>query len=151
VTASQEIRSLARDLYVSRGFTFKEVEARTGINDSTLKRWAKEEDWSGRKYKLLQENLDVTEQYRELRRKLVEQAVSTLDPQKIWPALKLETILNPGTEAKEAEVDRPRIFLEDLEFMVGVLKEINPEGLKVVAGSFSTIVERFKERYAKAA
>lgn len=151
MTISQETRYLARGLYVRDRFTFEEVSDRMGVPVGTLKNWSKEEDWPGRRHTLLRENLDAKEQLQELRRKLILQAVSTLDPQKIWPALKLEGMLNPATEIKEAQVDRPRIFLEDLDFVAGVLKEINPEGLKVLAGSFGIIVERFKERHAQAA
>jgi transposase len=151
MTVSQETRALARELYVIDGLTFEQAAERTSVNAATLKRWAKEEDWPGRKERRLRQDLGLKEQYRELQRKVIEQALDTLDPQRIYAAMKLEQMLHPDKEAKETEVDRPRIFLEDLEFIAGVLNEINPEGLKVVAGSFGIIVERFKERHAKAA
>ena len=151
MTITQETRDLAREFYVIDGLTFEQAAERTGVNAASLKRWAGEEDWAGRKQRRLRENLGLKEKLQELRRKLIEQAVSTLDPQQIYAAMKLEQVLNPATEIKEAEVDRPRIFLEDLDFVAGVLKEINPEGLKVLAGSFAIIVERFKERHAQAA
>lgn len=46
------------------------------------------------------------------------------------------------------DIDRPKIFLEDMEFIASTLQEIDPQGLKVIAGSFDTIIERFKEQHA---
>ena len=53
-------------------------------------------------------------------------------------------------EAAAISVDRPALFMEDLEFIVGTLKETDPEGLKILARNFDGIVDRFKERHAKA-
>jgi len=47
-------------------------------------------------------------------------------------------------------VDRPALFLESLKFIVGVLKENDPEGLKTIDRNFDAIVNRFKGQYAKA-
>ena len=49
---------------------------------------------------------------------------------------------------KVVDIDRPKIFLEDLEFMAGILKDIDPAGLKVLGKNFDTIVQRFKEAHA---
>lgn len=43
------------------------------------------------------------------------------------------------------EVDRPAVFLESLKFVAETLREVDPEGLKVFAGSFDVIVSRYKE------
>lgn len=43
-------------------------------------------------------------------------------------------------------IDRPKLFLEDLEFVAETLKEIDPAGLKVLGENFDTIVKRFKEQ-----
>lgn len=49
------------------------------------------------------------------------------------------------------DIDRPKLFLEDMEFLAQTLKEIDPEGLKVLGRNIDTIIARFKEQYAKAA
>jgi hypothetical protein len=41
--------------------------------------------------------------------------------------------------------DKARVFLEDLQWVAGWLKENDPEGLKVLAGSFDAMAEAFKE------
>ncbi|MEW5725855.1 MAG: phage protein Gp27 family protein [Thermodesulfobacteriota bacterium] len=46
-------------------------------------------------------------------------------------------------------MDRPRCFLEDLELTAEVLKEADPEGLKVLARNWDLIVARGKERFGE--
>ena len=49
-------------------------------------------------------------------------------------------------DKEEADkIDRPRIFLENLEFVAMVLKEIDPQGLKVLSRNFDKLVARFKQ------
>lgn len=48
----------------------------------------------------------------------------------------------------DPDIDRPKIFLEDMEFVAEVLEEIDPEGLKILARNFDEIVRRFKEQSA---
>jgi hypothetical protein len=48
----------------------------------------------------------------------------------------------------EIDIDRPKIFLEDMEFIAETLKEVDPEGLKIFAGNFELIIQRFKEQHA---
>ena len=50
-------------------------------------------------------------------------------------------------EVHQAPVDKPALFLESVEFIVSVLNEIDPEGLKVMAKNFDTIIQRFKEQH----
>jgi len=38
-----------------------------------------------------------------------------------------------------------------MEFVAKTLNEIDPEGLKVFAGSFDEIIAKFKDHYAKTA
>ena len=54
-------------------------------------------------------------------------------------------------EQNTADIDRPKLFLEDIEFIAGVLKELDPEGLKVFGRNFDVIVARFKEDHEKTA
>ncbi len=52
---------------------------------------------------------------------------------------------------EQVDVDRPKLFLEDLDFIAKTLKEIDPEGLKVLGRNIDVIVARFKESHEKAA
>ncbi|SPD73803.1 hypothetical protein PITCH_A1980006 [uncultured Desulfobacterium sp.] len=66
----------------------------------------------------------------------------------------LRNILNIRQKMETGQTvdfDRPKIFLEDMQFIAGVLQEIDPEGLKVFSRNFDQIVKRFKDENAKAA
>lgn len=47
--------------------------------------------------------------------------------------------------AKAAAVDRPRMFLENLQWIAGWLKDNDPTGLKVLAESFDAMTAAFKQ------
>jgi len=47
---------------------------------------------------------------------------------------------------KSAQADPHRLFLEHVQFMMSVLKDVDPEGLRIVARNFDTIIEKYKER-----
>jgi len=49
-----------------------------------------------------------------------------------------------------SNVDRPALFLESLKFIAGILKETDPEGLKILAQNFDEIVDKFKVQHANA-
>ena len=64
----------------------------------------------------------------------------------------LKTIVDIRTKTDATvEIDRPKLFLEDLEFIAETLRDVDPEGLKVLGRSFDLVVKRFKEAHAQAA
>ena len=79
-------------------------------------------------------------------------SLGTVDNQAIYAYNNiLKTLLNIRERVSgdnEIDIDRPKIFLEDMEFIASTLQEIDPEGLKVIAESFDKIIERFKEQHA---
>src|SRR3990167_8315412 len=54
-------------------------------------------------------------------------------------------------ESGVAKIDRPAFFLESMEFIVGFMKEKDPEGLKILARNFDDLMSAFKGKYAAAA
>jgi len=50
----------------------------------------------------------------------------------------------------ENKIDKPALFMEAMEFIVGHLKERDPEGLKIIAKNFDGIIEAFKVKHAQA-
>jgi len=51
-------------------------------------------------------------------------------------------------EMAGAEFDRPAVFLENIEWLARNLKEIDPEGLKILARNFDELTIRFKAEHA---
>jgi len=155
---SPEIRQDAEDLYVEDGITYEEVAGRTGISEHTIKHWGGEDDWPGLRREYLQAHREINRNLRKLRQSMMKKAVDSdrPDPQDIYAIIRLEQLAHVRERKAEShqggtDIDRPRLFLEDMEFVAEILKEIDPEGLKTLAKNFEIIVHRFKEKYEKAA
>lgn len=160
---SWEIREQAEELYIVDGKTFDEVAEITGVSVGQLKRWGagfpdpddpekKSSSWMDRKKEYRQQFADIHRDTTKLRQKLLRQALNTLDPQQVYAAVRLEMMAarQDKKEDKTVQADRPKLFLEDMEFVAEILKEIDPEGLKILARNFDVIIQRFKEQNAEA-
>ena len=151
MTIALEDRDEARELYVVDGLTFEQVAKATGIAASTLQKWSDEEGWRASRTEYRKSLQEIRRNTTALRRKLLSEALESCDPQMVYAAVRLENVAAkqaPKTQAAEPEIDRPKLFLEHVEFIAETLKEIDPEGLKVLAGNFETIIKRFKEQEA---
>ena len=153
----------AEHLYCVAGHTFDQVATITGIAASTLKRWSDLYGWQERKDKTRKTLRDIEMKKIELRAKIAEKCLEDLAPQNVYAFAAMESLAQKESRrsgAREASeqgtrgtssVDRPALFIEDLKFVAEALKEANPEGLKVLAGSFDEIVSRFKAQHEKTA
>lgn len=161
---SWEIREQAEELYIVDGKTFDEVAEITGVSVAQLKRWGagfpdpddqekKSSSWMDRKKEYRRQFSDIHRDTVRLRQKLLQQALNTLDPQQVYAAVRLEMMAARKDKKveKTVEIDRPALFLEDMEFVAKVLTEIDPEGLKIFAMNFDVIIQRFKEQNAQEA
>lgn len=151
---SQKDREEARGLYVVDGCTFDQVAKATGISASTLKIWSDEEGWQTSKSEYRETQRGIWADITKLRKKFAAKAVESLDPQDIYALVRLENVamkqVTKKEETVEPDIDRPKIFLEDMEYIAETLKEIDPEGLKVFARNLELIITRFKEKHAHA-
>jgi len=143
---SFEIREKAEELYVIDGLTFDEVAAEIEVHVQTIKGWASQEGWREKREEYRVSVKDIKSNIVKLRKKLFAKAVDSLDPQDVFAAVRLEGVALKGgkKEEKAVEIDRPKIFLEDMEFIAKILQEIDPEGLKIFARNFEEIVNQFK-------
>jgi len=55
-----------------------------------------------------------------------------------------------SASGKALDIDRPKIFLENLEWLARALQETDPEGLKVLARNFDQLTVKFKAEYLNA-
>lgn len=151
MTLDLELKERAKDLYIVEELTLVETARATGISEHTLKNWSAAEGWREKREerRRRQEDIDRTKEL--LRQKLADMCVEKLDPQYIYALVRLEKAAQASRKKTDLvaapEIDRPKIFLEDMEFIVETLKEIDPQGLKVLGRNFETIVRRFKERH----
>jgi len=146
---SPEIRQQAGDLYVCEGMTQEEVSRAAGVPMRTVSAWSKDDDWVTRRKEREDRKRRFKESLESLAETMVEQAKDTKHSQDAIAAMGLAklTLLKEKKEdsSSKLQIDRPKIFLENLEFMVDVLREIDQEGLKILARNFDEILRRFKE------
>ena len=143
MTKPDEARNWARELYVIDGLTLEQVSRETDIPVGTVKRWSGDDGWFEEKQQYRRQLAAIDQDTVRLKKMMTERAIQTLDPQVIhaWKAIKVD---RKSTETREPDIDRPKLFLEDMEFVAETLKDVDPEGLKVFARNFETIVNRFK-------
>jgi hypothetical protein len=145
----------AEDLYVVEGFTLEAIAGKLPVSLTTLSRWKQEGEWEERRRELARALREIKRNTILLRQRLSLAALENLDPQKVYAFSRLEPRAAAASDRPEArrevEPDLPALFLKSLEFMAGVLKDEDPEGLKVLARNFDLIVNRFKALHAQTA
>jgi hypothetical protein len=147
----KETRERARGLYVVDGLTYAQTAEETGVNVTTLKNWGAEENWKSRRSKYTGKVRDIESDFMELLETLLKKAKDSKDPQDVYAAVRLAKITESKkvNESEAPNIDRPKYFLEDLQFVAETLKELDPKGLKVFARNYDEIVSRGKERFAQ--
>lgn len=159
-----KLEPVARQRYIETG-NLTQVAEELGVSRQSLA------DWKSR-CKKPGEELDEWDKARELKRSNVERLRALFDRELLHLENSLAGTLNPagmdaltklGTlvqrwekmeeEARQRETagsqfDRPAVFLENFEWLAKNLKEIDPEGLKVLARNFDQLTIRFKAEHA---
>jgi hypothetical protein len=168
---SMAVRSKAKELYTVTGLNYEEVA--DAVKElfppptpslSQIKRWAKMEGWRSRKEKLRMKAMELEEGIDEFKKLLLDLCIAKLksmkegnlkiDSQTLFGMVQVGNMVSPKKmettkEALAPDIDRPALFLEDLTFIANILKEIDPEGLKVFARNFDLFVARFKAKHVK--
>jgi len=150
-----EIRFQAEEMFVECRLTHEEIADRLDIGLSTIRRWSTDGDWKKLREEYFQRRRMLKSNLAKLRENMMERASNNLDPQDVYAVIRLEKLArereSKGQENTAPDVDLPKIFLENLEFIAEILKEIDPEALKVFGRNFETIVQKFKEQHAQTA
>lgn len=149
---SFEVRFKAEDMFVYEHFTHEEIADRLDVGLSTIKTWSSGDGWKQLRQEYLEKNRSIRQKLTELRDSMLDTAVTSKDPHQVYAALRVlkeEREREKKADSKAPDIDRPKIFLEDMEFVAEVLKEVDPEGLKILARNFDALVVRFKAEYAK--
>jgi hypothetical protein len=151
---NQETKEQAEELFTIEGLTLEEISGRLDISDRTLATWSSSGNWMERRKKHREDLASIKRNSFRLRKELAQKALETLEsmeginPQDMHGFKSVLSMIEPKEKEKDgavADVDRPKLFLEDLEFIVNVLKEIDQEGLKVILRNLEEITRRFKE------
>lgn len=148
-----KLEPIARQRYIETG-NLTQVADELGVSRQTLS------DWKNRTRRP-DEAQDEWDRAREHKRSNVERLRALFDRELTaledssagnMSAMSLDAITKLGTLVQRWEVaeksptyDRPRVFLENLQFVAGWLRDNNPEGLKALAESFDAVTLAFKE------
>ena len=143
----EETREIAEEIYVYDGKTLEQVADQTQIPIQTLKQWSSDGSWFAKKKEYQSTSLVIKQNMIRLQKDLIQKALDTLDPQAIYALARLKAVTKKAdTKAdKEPDIDRPKLFMEDMEFAVKILQEVDPQALKLFGKHFGLIVRRWKE------
>lgn len=146
-----EIRYRGEEMYIVDGLTFEQVAAETGVSVTQLKNWSAADGWREKREEYRKTRKDLQSTLLTLRRNMAEKAKNDPDPQNIYAFIRLETLADRKEKKHEvvAKIDKPSIFLENIEFIASVLKDIDPEGLRALAKNFDELISRFKAKNAQ--
>ena len=144
-----ETRDDAQELYVEQGLTYEQVGERLGIALNTARNWGAQYEWAEKRREYTDSRRALKENLRKLRQNMITKASQNLEPSDIYAVVKLEKLAKEEAkkpdEQKGQEIDRPRVFLENLQWIAGWLKDQDPEGLKILAANFDAMTEAFKQ------
>lgn len=155
-----KLYDVAFRMYTADGKSLTDIEAALGVSRQTLSGWKNDTLVPG-------EKLDEWDKAREVKRSNVQRLRVLFDrelqfleaaPAGSLPGGSLDGITKLGTlvqrweaverAAAEAEhgpgYDRPKVFLETLQWLAAWFKENDPEGLKVLAENFDSLTMAFK-------
>jgi transcriptional regulator with XRE-family HTH domain len=158
--ARTQLEAVARQRYVD-GKSLTEIEAELGVSRQTLS------TWKGQTRKP-NEDKDEWDKARERKSSFGIRMEALLERELTFAEGREAGAIDGGIldnlsklgalvvrfkeiEAQKGKVDKPAMFMEDMEFVAGYLKEKDPEGLKVLAKNFDGLIEAFKEKHAQAA
>jgi transcriptional regulator with XRE-family HTH domain len=95
----QDIRQRAEELFIIDGLTLQEVAGQTGISERTLANWSTDGEWVSRRREYQNAARDIKYYGKMTRLKLIKDAMTSLDPQKIYAFATLErTLAEPKAE-----------------------------------------------------
>lgn len=145
---------MAFRMYTADGLSLTAIEEALGVSRQTLSGWKGDTRKPG-------EDKDEWDKAREQKRGNAQRLLALFDrelraiedaPAGTISAVSLDAITKLGTlvqrwetvEASGSAVDRPRLFLENLQWLASWLRENDPEGLKVLAVNFDALTMAFK-------
>jgi len=171
LTQPHDMKILAYEIWCACGQNLSECERllksehNFKISRQTLTEWKEKYDWQGRAARAEAEQADQAEDISDgaiMKTLLVQKKkydiyfenlpVRTVDNQSLYAYSNLlKKIVDMRSKDGGGEtIDRPKIFLEDLDFIAHYLHENDPEGLKAFGRNIDAIVSRFKESHAQA-
>jgi hypothetical protein len=113
VAIDLDVRQRAEELFIIDGLTLQEVAGQMAISERTLANWSSEGEWVQRRREYQNAARDIKYYGKMTRLKLIKDAMTSLDPQKIYAFATLERTLaepkaelgNPKSEAGDQKLE----------------------------------------------
>lgn len=142
-----EEKARARSLYVESGLTFEATADETGIAPQTLKKWAAEGEWSNDRAEFERDFLQLSGGLQKIKVKLVNEAVLSGDPQKIYALAALMRATSTGPKRQTGQ-DPAVLFLEFTGRFIEYLKSRDGEALRHLEPHLRGFAETMKQAEA---
>lgn len=152
--AKAQLYDYAYRLYATDGKSLTEIAVITGVSRQTLSEWKAQSQVPGEAVdgwdKARQQKRSSAQRLRALfdreLQALEDAPAGSLSPGTLDAVTKLGTLVQRADSIEQGQTfDRPKVFLENLRFIVGWLRDHDSEGLQVLADSFDAITLAFKE------
>jgi len=153
-----EIRGEAERLYVEESLSFKEISSRMDVPIQTLHRWSQVDGlysgegerrtWSVKRKAFHQDRLKINANFREMMKNALEKASKGDDSRLIMAAISVlreDRERQGGVQSKSAEVDRVRMFMESVEFLLKYLKGNDKHAFQKVSKHLKGLTDAFKK------
>lgn len=101
---SWEVRERAEELYIVDGLTYEQAAQATGVSMTQIQRWSAADGWSERRREYRQALTDIRRGAVELRRKLIGQALKSLNPQDVYAVARMEAVF-AKSKGKEGSLE----------------------------------------------
>jgi len=119
-----ETRGLCEELYVVDGLTYEQVSEKTGVHVNTLQGWGSHEDWPEKRREYRQALGEIKRNTVLLRKKLIHQAMNSLDPQHVYAVARLEAATKGKTIEEPINIpDADKREIRTAQDAVGALQE----------------------------
>jgi len=157
--SSWEVRERAEELYIVEGFTYEQVAHRTGVSKAQLQRWAKEGQWAERRREYRQALSDIRRKIVLLRKRLIDNAMETLNPQDVYAVYRAMAVEDralpanaPHPSPEEREIRTPAEAVAALEEAVQrkpnrrLAGDVSLAGIRDMKKALE-LIEEMKKRY----
>ncbi len=107
---SWEVRERAEELYIVDGLTYEQVAQATGVSMTQIQRWAAADGWQERRREYRQALTEIRRGAVELRRRLIGQALQSLNPQDVYAVARMEAIFAKNRAAEAGQNGQEAAF-----------------------------------------
>lgn len=140
---SLEVKQRAREFFVEQGATYEEVAGETGVSLAALKQWGAEGNWTDERKQFEQDYLKVQGKLQKLKIKLIDDAITSLEPQKIYA---LASVMKAGSMLRGgAQEDRAAQALDWLQRLITFLQKRDQEALRYLEPHLRAFADSLKE------